>query len=530
MSDSAATSAIPRIVAAIDIGSNSIRMGVSEVTSDGDIKVLDKLQRAVPLGQDTFRRGRLSAATMRAAVNILRDFRRVLSQYKVSRFRAVATSAVREAGNADNFLDRVYMATGYEVEVIPTMEESRITVSSVLHALRHSPDLKHRTALIADVGGGNTLLTLLSNGKISNTQAIRLGSIRLQESLALMNEPPPRSVEALRNQIANVLGSAESNMPLRKVRTMIAVGADARFAAAQVGRPIDGQEIYSVPRAGFRSLVRKCIKYRTEELASKYELAYADAETLVPALLVYQALLDAMRVEQILVPQVSMRDGLVLDLARGATDAEDQTYAEGVIQSALAVAERYHVDIDHATNVASMARQLFDALQAEHGLQPRHRLLLRVAALVHESGSYVSNRSHHKHSYYLMINSEIFGLKREELLIVALVARYHRRACPKPTHPEYMSMPREQRMIVSKLAAILRVADALECGRGRPERQIRCEQTDEELVIHVVGEADLTLERRTAEQKADLFLDVFGLRVRLEPELAASSQRRAGSV
>ena len=519
-----------KVVAAIDIGSNSIRMEVAEVAPDGGIKVLEKLQRTVRIGQDTFRRGRLTGTTMRAAVSILRDFRRALGQYRIERLRAVATSAVREATNADTFLDRIYMATGLDVEVIPTMEESRVTVSSVLEALRGTVDLSRGQALIADVGGGNTLLTVLRQGKIVASQAARLGAVRLLESLAIMNESPERAAAVLRDQIRNVLDSVEASMPLRRIRVMIAVGADARFVAAQIGRAGEGRNVATVPKTGFRSLVRKCVRHKAEELAARYELPFADADTLVPALLVYRALLDDTRAEQIIVPQVSMRDGLILDLARGGAGAEDETFSDGVVQSALAVAEKYHVDASHATNVAEMAVRQFDALQAEHGLSQRHRLLLRVAALVHEAGSYVSNRAHHKHGYYLVLNSEIFGLRREELAMVALVARYHRRACPKPTHPEYMSLPRDQRMVVSKLAAMLRVADALDRRHGQPARQIRCELAGEEFVIHVAGAADLSLERRTAEAKADLFQDVFGLRVRLEPDPAASADRRAKAV
>jgi len=519
-----------KVVAAIDVGANSIRMEVAEVAPDGGIKVLEKLQRTVRLGQDTFRRGRLTGTTMRAAVSILRDFRRVLGQYQIERLRAVATSAVREATNADTFLDRIYMATGLDVEVIPTMEESRVTVSSVLEALRGTVDLSRGQALIADVGGGNTLLTVLRRGKISASQAVRLGSVRLQESLAIMNESPEGAAAVLRNQIRNVLDSVEASMPLGKIRVMIAVGADARFVAAQVGRGGEDQAVTGVPKTGFRSLVRKCVKHKAEELAAKYELPFADAETLVPALLVYRALLDDTGAQQIMVPRVSMRDGLILDLARSAAGAEDATFAEGVVQSALAVAEKYHVDVSHATNVAEMAVRQFDALQAEHGLTARHRLLLHVAALVHETGSYISNRAHHKHSHYLVTHSELFGLRREELAVVALVARYHRRACPKPTHPEYMGLPRDQRMVVSKLAAMLRVADALDRGHGQPARGIRCEPVGEEFVIHVAGAADLSLERRTAEAKADLFQDVFGLRVRLEPDPDASPERRARAV
>jgi exopolyphosphatase/guanosine-5'-triphosphate,3'-diphosphate pyrophosphatase len=187
-----------------------------------------------------------------------------------------------------------------------------------------------------------------------------------------------------------------------------------------------------------------------------------------------------------------------------------------VIHSAITIARKYRVDLDHAEAVAEVAGRLFDELQADHRLGRRHRLLLRAAALMHEVGSYVSSRAHHKHSYYLIANSEVFGLTREERAIVALVGRYHRRAAPRPTHVEYMALPREARMAVSKLAALLRVADALQRSRERPIRDVVFRRDDAELTLSVPTACDLTLERKTIEAKADLFEDIYGLRVRLE--------------
>ncbi|MBN1942388.1 MAG: HD domain-containing protein, partial [Phycisphaerae bacterium] len=243
---------------------------------------------------------------------------------------------------------------------------------------------------------------------------------------------------------------------------------------------------------------------------------FSAAETVVPALLVYQAVLHATAARKLIVPDVSMRDGLVLDLARGAGGQADAEEAAGSVQSALTTMEKYHSDMEHARHVARLSLMLFDALQNEHRLPPRCRLLLHVAALLHEIGGFVNGRSHHKHSYYLIANTEIFGLRADEREMVANVARYHRRATPKASHLPYVALPRERRVIVSKLAAILRVADALERGHAQQVRDVNVEHGEEEIVLHVSGVTDLALERRALEMKADLFEDVFGLRIRAE--------------
>ncbi len=271
-------------------------------------------------------------------------------------------------------------------------------------------------------------------------------------------------------------------------------------------------------RTSLGKLVRRCEGQTAEQLARRYGLAFPEAETLNPALLIHRELLHVTRAKEMIVSPISMRDGLLQDLARSVTGREDAALWEGVLGSALAVAEKYRVDQNHGQMVSDLAVSLFDQLQAEHGLAPRHRLLLRVAGLVHEVGGYVSSRSHHKHSYYLIANSEIFGLTREETLTVALLARYHRRSPPKPSHVEYMTMPRDVRMVINKLAALLRLADALDRGHSQQVQQVRCERRENELVIFTPGVTDLTLERRAAIAKADLFEEIYGLKVRLEEE------------
>jgi exopolyphosphatase/guanosine-5'-triphosphate,3'-diphosphate pyrophosphatase len=509
-------SAVAKTVAAVDVGSNSVRMVIAQVLPDGRIEVIERLQRAVRLGRDTFVRGRLGGQSMRAALAVLRDYRKMLRLYQVERVRAVATSAVREASNADTFLDRVFMATEFQVEVIDTSEESRLSVSVVRRAVGDALEVNRGEALIVEVGGGSTLLTVLHDGEIAATQSLRLGSIRLQEVLSTSGEPPQRSAELLRQQIANETLTLGHSLPIDRVESFVAIGGDARFAAREIGRPDSSAPLATVDRAEFDALVERCQGRTAQQLSRRHGLPFADAETLVPALLVYQNLLAKTRAKRMIVSQVSLRDGLLLDLARDVTGQEDETLLKGVIHSAMAVAEKFGANLEHAQMVSDLAVALFDHLQEDHGLGARHRLLLRVASLLHEIGSAVSSRAHHKHSFYLISNSEIFGLSQEEISIVAHVARYHRRAMPTPSHLEYMALPRRARVLVNKLAALLRVADALARGNLRQAADLRFERQGDELIVYAPGGADLLLEQRAIASKGDLFEDIYGMKVRLE--------------
>jgi exopolyphosphatase / guanosine-5'-triphosphate,3'-diphosphate pyrophosphatase len=504
------------MIAAVDIGSNSLRLEIGQVLPDGHVESLERLQRAVRLGQDTFTRNRLGPQAMRAALTVLRDFRKIVESYNVEVVRAVATSAVREASNSDTFLDRVYLATGFEAVVIDTTEESRLTVSGVREAAGAALLSQRKHAVIADVGGGSTLLTVLENGEIVTSQSLRLGSIRLQEMLSTSYEPPARSAALLRQEIANEVAAAKTTFPLHRITTLIAVGGDARFAAAHVGKPKVGSDLITVRMTNLDDLIAHCQKLTAEDLARQYGIPLIDAETLTPALLIYQNLLKATRARTMTVASVSMRDGLLLDIARTVTGKEDRSLTDGVTHSATAIAEKYRADIAHAQCVADIATRLFDELRDEHGLNNRHRLLLQAAALMHEVGGFISNRAHHKHSYYLIVHSEIFGLTREERHVVALVARYHRRAMPRQSHVEYVGMPREHRVLISKLAALLRVADALDKSHIQHVRDLGFRRQDDEFTIFVPTASDLALERKALAAKSDLFEDVFGMQIRLE--------------
>jgi exopolyphosphatase/guanosine-5'-triphosphate,3'-diphosphate pyrophosphatase len=236
----------------------------------------------------------------------------------------------------------------------------------------------------------------------------------------------------------------------------------------------------------------------------------ADAETLVPALLAYRRLLLETPAREVIVPAASLRMGLVLDLALEGEGRGLEDFRRQVLASALTLGRKYDFDEPHARHVAALATRLFDDLQAEHGLAPRDRLILEVAALLHDIGSYVSMRSHHKHSHYILTVSDLFGLTRDDMELVANIARYHRRALPQKSHIPFMALDRDARTTASKLAAVLRLANALDADHLQKVRDVRIVRGAETWFLEVEGGGDMTLERLVAQARADLFQEIFG--------------------
>jgi exopolyphosphatase/guanosine-5'-triphosphate,3'-diphosphate pyrophosphatase len=505
-----------QVAAVVDIGSNSVRMIVAQIFADGRVEELEEVHRPVRFGHDTFVIGRLRRQTMNAAIAVLRDCRKILDSYQVGKVLAVATSAVREASNSDVFLDRVATATDLRVEVIEPSEESRLTISAVRAAVGRAFGLDRKRSLIVEVGGGSALLTVTDSGRIAASGSYPLGAVRLQEILSTFGERPDHAVSLLRSQIASTVKVIKRSLPLRKIDAYLVVGWDARFLAAHIGRPARKDGLSTVTMKGLDKFIAECAGRTTEKISIGYGLPFAHAETLIPALLVNRALAGAAGVDRMIVTGISMRDGLLLDLANQLTGKVDGTLAESVLQSARTIAEKYQCDEAHAADVAGIAVRLFDELRAEHRLGPRQRLLLQTAALLHEVGGFVGSRAHHKHSYYLIKNSEIFGLRQGERDMVALLARYHRRAMPRSSHPEYMALPRRDRRVVTRLAAVLRVADALARGQAEHTAKFKLTRSEDELTLTVPGVSELSLEQRSLSKKGDLFEDVFGMQVSLE--------------
>jgi exopolyphosphatase/guanosine-5'-triphosphate,3'-diphosphate pyrophosphatase len=504
------------------MGASAVRLTIAEPDPDGGLRILEEASRGVLLGKDTFTHGRITAPTMEAALKVLAGFRRLLDTYGVKRVRAVATSALREASNRDTFLDRVRLRTGFDVEVIEGTEENRLTHLAVRNALGDHPALQKGTALVVEIGGGSGDLTLLVDGVPRYSGTYALGAIRMRQRLGSWKGPHDRKVRFLTRLIRNVVEDIKREVALHEVTHLIAIGGDMRFAVTRLAGDALAKQRYTVlDRDAFLSLCRDLSALPSETLTERFGLGPADSETLVPALLAYRALLEETEARDILVPLASLRRGLLYDMARGEEGARFADLSRLVMASALALGEKYRFDAAHGNAVSHLATRLFDDLRGEHGLQERDRLLLMVAALLHDVGVHVNRTSHHKHTQYLLGASDLFGLTREDQAIVAAVARYHRGALPDVSHGGYGSLQRDDRVRVSKLAAILRLSNALDAERSQKVWDVRVLRREDEWVLEVHGSGDLTMERLAVQARADLFSEVFGWRLQFREKAAS---------
>lgn len=504
-------------LAVIELGTSAIRMAIGESDGSPDVRVLEQLVRGVSLGKDTFTTGEIQRKTLQECIRVLKSYRRKLREYQCTEtryIRVIATSAVREAINRLDVLDRIYIATGLAVELIDDAEISRVTYLGVRPLLCDESIATGATTVVVEVGGGNTEVLVLKGKDIMHAQPYRLGSLRLQQLLLQSETSRWDSEHIMTGQIDRTLEPLLDLIPTGKSPEIVALGGDMRFAAKLLHLDPQQEKLTRLPVAQLRALTEKLLPMSVDGIMQKYHIELSQAETLVPALLANLRLAELLKADYLLVTRFNLRDALLQGMIR--TNDWSSDFREQILNSALELARKYQVDLPHAKHVAELARKLFLSLQSEHRMDARCETLLYTSALLYETGLFVGLSGYHKHSFYLIMNSELFGLNSLDHQLVALIARYHRRAAPKPTHEFFARLDRDSRVIVSRLAAILRVAVALDHTGTQRIGEIECTIEKNRMVLTATKVAgDLSLERMELRQKTSLFEDTFGMGVLL---------------
>ena len=502
--------------AVLELGTTAIRMVVAQVSKSGSPEFLESLHQSIALGRDSFSGGRITRTTTEQCVTAARRFRELLRQYRIDKrtqYRAVATSAVYEASNRDAFLDRLLIATGIEVEVLDDNEVAHLLFLGLQAHVDTYPALRKGPLLVAETGGGSSQLLLISKGCVVSYNTLRLGSLRLRQMLDDYGAPLIRQASILREHVDSALNPLRRQLSdLGKVQ-LLALGGDARLVARAINENWDRHTPLDLPAKDFEAYTKRVLKRSVDELVQKQKLSWQEAETLGPALLVYTQLLEMLGSKRVTIAATTLREGLLVDLGPRGSEIDD--LGKELLDAAMRLGDKYGFDRDHAGQVRDHALTMFDALAEEHGLGSRQRRIMSVAALLHDIGQYIDLRAHHKHSQYLIQNSRLFGIGHRDLLLSAQVARYHRRALPSPSHPDFARLERSDRLLVSKLAAILRVADALDVAHSKRVRKMKAQISKDRFILQISGPRDLYMERTAVKRKGDLFLEVFGKSVEL---------------
>ncbi|MFN5755603.1 MAG: HD domain-containing protein [Planctomycetia bacterium] len=503
-------------LAAIDIGSNSVRLLVAEALRGGAYRILDEEREPTRLGRSVSSQGRLDDESMDKTLQALRTFKEIAAGYQVTSLRTIATCAVREARNGPEFCRRVREEVGLEVEVIAGDREARLAFASVQHAF----DLTGKNVVVADIGGGSTEIVFATGNLIESIFSTPLGAVRLTEQFALGENATLPDFERMEEEVTACL-KKRTTRPLFAPHFLVGCGGTFTTLAElimatkkQSDAPVAG---YQVSQAEVRHLLDRLRKMPLRARRSMAGMTPDRGDIIVAGLTIVDALMKRFRVNTLVIHTRGVRDGLVREMIDEVLGGPHEEAADAPALRDEAIerlAAACSGEVEHGRKVAALAGRIYEQLAEPLSLEPGDRTLLECAARLQDVGYVINYDQHHKHSYHLIRNSRLPGIRAHDLELIANVARYHRGAHPKRKHENLARVPAEDQQRVHRMAAILRLAGGLDRSRSQQVRDVAVRVDDEGVWIDVAADQEPQVDIWGAERRTDLFEKVFGLPVK----------------
>ncbi|MBM4125966.1 MAG: Ppx/GppA family phosphatase [Nitrospira sp.] len=503
-------------LAVVDIGTNSIHLVLAEILPDASYKILDRFKDMTRLGDGAFASRQLSDAAISRAMTALKTLVTLARNKGFDRTIAVATSAVREARNGGEFVNQVAELTGLTVRVISGIEEARL----IFLGVKHSVALSEEPALVVDVGGGSVELIVGNRDAMIHAKSLKLGAIRLLDQFLPKTPPPPSMLRALEEAVSTQLKTALDAFPIKTFQSVCATSGMAANLAdiiclKQTGRSLPQQNLARVALKDLRLLEGELSRASLKARLAIPGLDPKRVDTLLPAAVVFRRLLELTGQDELVLCDKAIREGVIYDFIakhREGLKAE-RDFPDVRRRNVIGLARRCQAPEVHSLHVADLALRLFDQTTRLHGLGPRERDWLEYAAILHDIGYLINPRQHHKHAYYLIMNSDLGGLTADEVGVIANVARYHRRAVPGLKHQGFESLTPRMKRVVRILSSLLRIADGLDRTHFSVVRTVKV-KAGKTMTIEATVTGDAEMELWAAKNRADLFQQVFRQRVR----------------
>jgi exopolyphosphatase/guanosine-5'-triphosphate,3'-diphosphate pyrophosphatase len=495
-------------IAAIDIGSNSIRCIIAEAFKDGKIKIMDDEKATVRLGEKLALTGVISAEASNRAIEAIRRFRKLVTGLNVEAVEAVATSAVRTATNGKELLATLSQELGHEIRIISGEEEAELTATSALANF----DMYGKRYAMIDIGGGSVEIISACGNHVEEFYSINLGAVVMTDRFLLSD---PIAEEELRKLQRHIRASLKRTFVGKKISVDSLIGSGGTLTAlgymAMQMRKDNYVSIhgYEVLRSEVVHLLAMLIRKDLKGRRTIPGLNQDRADIIVAGVVVIDELMRFLDANRILVNERGIREGLLIRAVKRLGFAEGSSSSPTWRDAVTDFAHSCHVEEPHALHVASVALSIFDAMALSFGLKKPERKLLEAAAILHDSGYFISYGSHHKHSYHLIRHAELFGFTPRERELIAQIARYHRKSLPKRKHEAFQSLNAKDQVTVARLGGILRLADGLDRRRNGVIQEVSCLFDGTTVTIHLNAKEDISVEIFGANAKKDLFEKAF---------------------
>lgn len=500
-------------IAAIDVGSNYLRMIIAQVNANGEFNILEDLRKNTNIGKDSFSYGRIDVETIQKTYEVLKDFAQLMRDYQIKHYRAVCTSGIREAENRDYILDQIKSKSGINVEIINNAEERFLIYKALRDNLQDIDKIREEGTIIVNVGSGGLEITVYSDGKLQFTEYIKVGSLRLREILSDLERITVDFPKLMEEFIGSKLHLLEKRILHMNIKNFIALGGELSTISSLNLKSKAFKETNFIKNSVLEKLYSKVCNMNTEQIVKEYEISEKQAEGLLPSVIIFNRLFKVTKAEGMYTPRISLRHGILSNMIDELFDAPRKLEAiEDIISSVWYIGKKFGIDEIHSQQVEKLALSIFDQTKKVHKLNEKERIYLKFTAVLHDVGKYINLNQHEIHSYDIINSQDIMGFSSDDLRLVANIARYHTGELPQYSHINYQVLTHEEKIIVSKLAAILRLAEAMDISHKQKIKNIEIIHSGDELIFKIENAGDILLEKWNFGQNIKFFEEVMGVK------------------
>ena len=495
----------------IHIGSIHTSMAIVKYHSPTQIEVIDSANKELPLGEEVFRTHRLSFASIHALSTILQGFRQLLLDYRVSEVYPIATTVVREAENRLGILDLLYMRTGFRFHVADMTEEVYYKFFALHHFLKKNEQVGTKPTLLLDVTSGGLGFTGWQDSTLLFQTNVTGGRLSVLEHFTEEERVSVMFPSAVRDYLHASLSSLWPRIEHADIHTLVLTGFEARILVSHLLGSATEYPAVIAPEE-FLQIMESLMPLTTQKLMPVLDITERRAQLLLPTLLLYEEVVRTLNIDTILVMNTTFLYGYAAWCgAQRISPSAISEQADLLLDLARSTAMRYNCNLPHISRIDEYATKLFDGLRRVHGLSTRHRLLLRMSALLHETGKFVNLRNYPLHSWQIIMGTDIFGITDAEKEVIACISYYYHRDNPGKKDAHYQRLTQDQKIIADKCCAILRLADALDQGHSGRIQDLSVRLVKEKLYVNYTSEYDISLIRWSFAQASVLFREIFGI-------------------
>lgn len=498
-------------IAVIDLGTNSLRLQIFEIL-DGQFELVDDIKEIIRLGDDIYTAGKILPKSLDNLIRLLKEMKRVCEIKDVSKIRFIATASLREAENSNDVSNMIFQAIGIKPEIISGEKEAEFAYLACMPNF----EMNDSNILITDIGGGSAEFVITKNGKIFYKESTEMGCNRLAHKFLKSDPPTLEELFQIKNHIINFLERRPFN---REIEHIICLGGTLNNVAYIQNKNSNkgSSKVRYVDRKFLKKFIRMICHKPLSERIKISGLDPKRADLVIPATILIDTLMDVCGRSGFYTISGGLRIGILIDTlnSMGIKLNFQSTQDSLRISRVLDICKKYKGEIAHLKHVRALSLLIFDQMKDFLNLDNFQRDILEAAALLHDIGNYISYSQHHKHSYYLIKNSDLVGYTDEEIDMIANVARYHRKSPPKKTHENFNSLSDKNKQTVKILSAILRLADALDRSHDQRVRDVVISKNGSNVKIELIGRGDLTFEINGLQKKKDFFENLLPFRIEI---------------